>query len=160
VKQLLILHVLLSPADSNSVLYGVSETNVAKLQRMQNNLARVVRESLNNTNVTKLLRELHLLPVRHTITYEVATITYRTRNCQQPGYSLDSLISLIPARTLRSSSSDLLIVPHRVMTVTASRAFLVAALTIWYNLHDFVKVADSFNVFKRLLKCHLFEAVF
>jgi len=144
----------------NSVLYGVSETNIAKLQRMQNNLARVVCKSPYNTNVTELLCELHWLPVRHRITYKVATITYRTRNCRQPSYLLDSLVSYQPARTLRSSSSNLLIVPNRVKTVTASRAFRVAAPTIWNNLPDFVKVADSFNVFKRRLKCHLFDAAF
>jgi len=47
--------------------------------------------------------------------------------------------------TLRSSSSDLLIVPHHVKTVTAPRAFRVAKPTIWNNLPDFVKVADSSN---------------
>jgi len=50
-------------------------------------------------------------------------------------------------------------VQHRVKAVTASRAFHVAA-PIWKNLSDFVKVADSFNFFKRHLKCHLFDATF
>jgi len=123
---------------SNSVLYGVSETDIAKLQRMQNNLARVVCKSPYDTNVTELLRELHWLPVRQRITYKVAAITYRTRNCQKPGYLLDSFISYKPARTLRSSSSDLglLTVPHRVKAVTASCAFRVAAPTIWNNLPE------------------------
>jgi len=61
-----------------------------------------------------------------------------------------------------------MIVPHRGKTVMAdntsiksSRAFLVAAApTIWNNLSDFVKVADSFNGFKRRLKFHLFDAAF
>jgi len=44
----------------NSVMYGVSETNIAKLQRMQNNLARVVCKTPYNTSVTKLLCDLHL----------------------------------------------------------------------------------------------------
>jgi hypothetical protein len=127
---------------------------------MQNNLACVVCKSPYNTNVTELLRELHLLPVRHRIIYKLATITYRTQNCQQPSYLLDSLVSYQPARTPRSSSSNLLIVPNRVKTVTASRAFHVAAPTIWNNLHDFVKATDSFNVFERLLKCHLFDTAF
>jgi len=138
----------------------ISETNIAKLRRMQTNLERVVCKSPYNTNITELLRELHWLPVRHRITYKVATITYRTRNCQQPGYLLDSLISYKPARTLRSSSSHLLILRHRVKTVTATRAFRVAAPTISNSLPDFVKVADSFSVFKRRLKCHLFDAAF
>ena len=116
---------------------------------MQNNLARVVCKSPYSSHVTELLHELHWLPVRHRITYKVAAITYRTRNCQQPGYLLDSLVNYQPTRTLRSSSHNLLIVPNRVKTVTASRAFRVAAPTIWNNLPDFVKVADSFNVFKR-----------
>jgi len=119
---------------------------------MQNNLAHLVCKSPYNTNVTELLRELHWLPVRHRIAYKVATITYGMRNCQQPGYSLHSLISYKPARTLRSTSSDLLIVPHHVKTVTASHTFRVVAPTIWNNLPDFVKVADSFNVVKRRLK--------
>ena len=144
----------------NSVLHGVSESNIAKLQRMQNNLARVVCKSPYNSHVTELLHELHWLPVRHRITFKVVAITYRTRNCQQPGYLLDSLVNYQPTRTLRSSSHNLLIVPNRVKTVTASRAFRVAAPTIWNNLPDFVKVADSFNVFKRRLKCHLFDAAF
>jgi len=67
--------------------------------------------------------------------------------CQQPGYLLDSLTSYRCASKLRSSSSNLLIVPHRVKAVTASRAFRVAAPTIWNNLPDFVEVDDSFNVF-------------
>jgi len=86
----------------NSVLYSVSETNIAKHQWMQNNLARVVCKWPYNTNVTELLRELHWLPVRHRITYKVTIITYRTQNCQQPGYLLDSIISYKPAKALRS----------------------------------------------------------
>ena len=87
-------------------------------------------------------------------------LSENTRNCQRPSYLLDSLVSYQPARTLRSSSSNLLIVPNRVKTVTASRAFRVAAPTIWNTLPDFVKVSDSFYVFKRRLKCHLFDAAF
>jgi len=82
--------------------------------------------------------------IRHRITYKVATITYRTRHCQQPVYLLDSLISYEPARTLYAR--QVLIAPHRVKTVTASRAFRVAATTIWYALPDFFKVAGVSNV--------------
>jgi len=64
----------------NSVLYGVNETNIVKLQRMQNrpNLARVVCKSPYNTNITAFLREQHWLPVQHRMTYKVTTITYHT----------------------------------------------------------------------------------
>jgi len=58
----------------NSVLYDASETNVAKLQRMRNNLARVVCKLPYNSEVAELLRKLHWLPVLLRITYEVVTI--------------------------------------------------------------------------------------
>jgi len=81
--------------DAVNIHDGVSETNIVKLQRMHNNLARVVFKSSYNTNVAELLRELHWLSVRHRITYKVATIACRMWNCQQPGYLLDSLTSYI-----------------------------------------------------------------
>jgi len=143
-KELLILHVLLSPADLISVtlycmvLVKLTMQNCSECKIIVH--AHVECKSPYNTNVTELLRELHWLSVRHRITYKFANITHSTRNCQQPDYLLDSLISHKPARTLRSSSSDLLIVPHRVKTVTVSRAFRVAAPTIGNNLPDFVKV--------------------
>ena len=75
---------------------------------------------------------------------------------------------LMLVTTLRSSSSNLLGVPNRVKTVTASFAFRVAACIsvacsvacILNNLPYFVKVADSFNIFKRRLKCNLFDEAF
>jgi len=51
----------------DSVLYGISGTNIAKLPRMQNNLAHVVCKSPYNTNVTELLRELHWLLVQQLV---------------------------------------------------------------------------------------------
>jgi len=82
----------------------------------------------------------------------------KQQNADSFGFSRDSLISHKPSRTLYAR--QVLIVPHRVTTVTASRAFRVAALTIWNNLPNIVKEADSFNVFKRRLKYHIFDALF
>ena len=77
-----------------------------------------------------MLRELHWLPVKHRITYKIASVTNRTCHSSQPVYLRDLLIYHQPARTLRSSNSHLFVVPNRVKTVTASRAFIVAAPTI------------------------------
>ena len=144
----------------NSVLYGVTDANIAKLQRVQNSLARAVCNLPYGAPVTDMLRELHWLPVKHRITYKIASITYRTCHSSQPVYLRDLVINYQPARTLRSSSSHLLAVPSRVKTVTASRAFSVAAPTVWNILPVAVKTADSFSIFKRRLKCHLFDTAF
>jgi hypothetical protein len=63
-----------------------------------------------------------------------AAIIHRVQNCHPSSYLCDLLTSYKPARTLRSSCSNLLAVPNRVKTVTASRAFRVAAPIIWICL--------------------------
>jgi len=47
---------------ANSVLIGISGSNISKLQRVQNCFARVVLQDKNNS-ATSLLSELHWLPV-------------------------------------------------------------------------------------------------
>jgi len=141
----------------NSVLYGVTDTNITKLQRVLTSLARVVCNAPYGTSATGLLHELHWLPVRQRISYKVATVTYRTCQCQQPVYLLDMLNRYHPTRALRSSDSNLLVIPHRVKTVTASRAFCVAAPTVWNALPQAVKSAESLAVFKKRLKTYLFS---
>ena len=144
----------------NSVLYGVSDANIKRLQRTQNSLARVVCRAQYNTPTTNLLCELHWLPIRQRINYKIATIVYRVRQSQQPVYLFNMLNDYNPVRTLRSSSAHLLTVPGRVKTVTASRAFRIAGPTLWNTLPDIVKSADSFDVFKRRLKSHFFNLAF
>ena len=141
----------------NSVLYGVTDANITKLQRVLKSLARVVCKASYNAPSNGLLHELHWLPIRQRILYKVATVTYRTCQCQQPVYLLNMLNQYHPTRTLRSSNSNLLVIPHRVKSVTASRAFCVAAPTVWNALPQNVKSADSIAVFKKRLKSHLFS---
>jgi len=68
----------------------------------------------------------------------------RTDDILNDALKMSCLKSRRATPTKRSSSSDLLIVPHRVWTVTASRAFRVAAPTMWNNLPDFVKLVQYF----------------
>jgi len=48
----------------NSLLYGVSDTNLNKLQQVQNSLARIVLGSDTRSSTMQNLADLHWLPVR------------------------------------------------------------------------------------------------
>ena len=61
----------------NSLLYRTSKTNLDKLQRIQNTLARVVAGSRKRDHITPVLKDLHWLPVEQRINYKIALITYR-----------------------------------------------------------------------------------
>ena len=61
----------------NALLYGAPEATFNKLQRIQNNLARVVHQHGGCADAGPLLRSLHWLPVRQRVTYKMALTTYK-----------------------------------------------------------------------------------
>jgi len=144
----------------NSVLNGITNTNISKLQRVQNKLARVVCKAPYQSSASCLLHKLHWLPISQRIEYKIASITYRARLYQEPKYIYELLTNYQPVRTLRSSNRNILVVPSHVKTVTASRAFCVAAPKLWNMLPSFITSAECFYVFKSRLKSHLFNIAF
>jgi len=70
---------------ANSVLIGTTGSNINKLQRVQNCLARVVLRN-NNNSATSLLSELHWIPVNTRINFKTATLAYLSLTFGQPTY--------------------------------------------------------------------------
>ena len=118
----------------NSLLAGMTSTNLNKLQRIQNSLARVITGKRKFDNITPVLKERHWLPIARRIDYKLATIVYKTRATQEPQYLNSQLIDYVPGRNLRSMSQQRLTVP-RYQTETASGRFSVCAPRVWNNLH-------------------------
>jgi len=68
--QTLACSLILSRIDyCNAVLHGAPSYSIKKLQRVQNNAARVVLEAPRRSHVSPLLRTLHWLPVQQRIDY-------------------------------------------------------------------------------------------
>ena len=51
------------------ILYGMSSTNINKLQRVQNSLARVVTGARRYDHITPVLADLHWLKIQDRITF-------------------------------------------------------------------------------------------
>jgi len=98
---------------SNTVLYGTTKWSVAKLQRVQNMLVRVVLNKQRRSHSAELLQSLHWLPVNERIDLTVALLTYKVRNSSTPD-NLNCLRTnrVINCVTLRSSSKQVLHVPR------------------------------------------------
>src|SRR6478609_7419174 len=56
----------------NSLLYGTLAANIAKLQRVQNTLARIVTGAKRKDHITPVLHNLHWLPVKKRVQYKRA----------------------------------------------------------------------------------------
>ena len=118
----------------NSLLAGTSVSNLARLQLVQNTLARVVTEKSRFCHITPVLSELHWLPVRHRINFKIATITFKVLQFQQPSYLAALIPRYVPTRSLRSSSSLSLCVPTRKTEMAKSKSFSSVASSVWNKL--------------------------
>ena len=138
----------------NSLLFGAPESTLDKVQRSLNALARVVTNG--NDNATTLMRSLHWLPVRQRITYKLALLTFKVNHTGSPHYLHSLLQPRVCSRSLRSSAAPTFEIPrHR--TNIGKRAFSVAAPIVWNNLPATLRLCNSVDVFKKLLKTHLFN---
>ena len=116
----------------NSLLAGISDFNLQRLQRLQNRAAKIVTNSWR-TPTESLLHQLHWLPVSNRIDFKIATLTFKTLTTQQPSYLHDLLTPYSSNRSLRSSGQHLLTVP-RSSTSIQSKAFSSYAPRLWNQL--------------------------
>jgi hypothetical protein len=144
----------------NSLLYGAPIEVVSKLQRLQNNVARIVLKADRRCDARPLLQQLHWLPVESRLRFKIALLTYKVRLTSTPSYLSSTLTSKRQSGySLRSSSVPQLTIP-RVKTEFARRAFRVAAPQIWNDLPVNVQSSQSVTVFKSRLKTFLFNCAF
>jgi hypothetical protein len=143
---------------NNSLLYGIPETLLQRLQRVQNAAARMLTQSPKQDHVSPILRELHWLPVSQRIVYKVLTIVFKAFHGLAPLY-IEELLHFKPVteRSMRSNNQRYLVVP-RVRTVTyGDRNFRVFAPVLWNNLPIAIRNCEELNEFKKHLKTHLFS---
>ena len=143
----------------NSLLYNTANKDIAKCQRVQNCLARVVTHSPSFSRSVPLQRSLHWLPVHYRIIFKSCTITYKSLSSKQPAYLNAMLTPARNSRQLRSTSSNPLYIP-RVKTGAGTRTFTVAAPTMWNSLPARVKSEGNIVSFRRRLKTYIFNAAY
>ena len=56
----------------NATFTGVADELIARIQKIQNNAARLILKKSKRDHVTPLLKELHWLPVKYRIQYKLA----------------------------------------------------------------------------------------
>jgi hypothetical protein len=145
----------------NSILHGTSLSNIQKLQRVQNSLARIVTGTRRSEHITPVLARLHWLPLAMRVEYKVALLTFKVITTQQPSYLYDLVKFRTSVRDLRSSSRINCLQTDSSKTVFASRAFRHSAPIIWNNLpSELTDDLSSLNSFKSRLKTHLFRKAF
>ena len=90
----------------NGLLCGIPEELICKLQRVQNNAARVVTLTKKHDHITPVLKELHWLPVRKRIEFKILLLAYKCLHGTAPSNLREILKEYVPTRTLRYTSKN------------------------------------------------------
>ena len=130
----------------NSLLYGINDGLLRRLQSVQNAAARLVTGAGRRDHITPMLRRLHWLPVRQRVVFKVAELVHQSLDGVAPAYLINDcrLLSDAGRRPLRSSSSD-------IRTLVVPRTHL-ATEVFWLSVHE---SGMTFHLVYDSLDCHL-----
>lgn len=104
----------------NSLYVGLDQRSLRCLQLVQN--ARLLTGTKKHDHITPVLAFLHWLPVHSRIDFKILMFVFKILNGLAPQYLAERV--RIPARTLRSSSDELLLeVPMSRLKTKGDRAF-------------------------------------
>ena len=129
----------------NSLLAGLPDNKLDKLQRMQNRTAQIVLRKPRHVSATSLLRTLHWLPVKARIQCKIACLCFQCLSHNtMPPYLSDFLHPYQQSRTLRSLDTSMLSVPRFCLRLLADLSLFLAPLSGIPYLY----LSEKLNVFQ------------
>ena len=141
--------IIMSKIDNcNSLLFGISEYEINRLQKLQNSCARLIYNRGKYDHVTMLFAELHWLPIKQRIIFKILLFVYKIFIDNCPLYLKECV-------TIADVENRLLQV-NRVNTTYGDRAFTNCAPKLWNALPVYVKQSNTLSIFKGQLKHYFF----
>ena len=146
----------------NSLLYGLPEYSLDRLQKILNTAARILRRVPKFDHISETLMDLHWLPVHQRVTFKILILTYQAYHETAPHYLCDLIVPYANTCNLRSNNMLLIAPchPRAKLKTYGERSFQHAAPKEWNNLPLVIRDSPSLAIFKSRLKTFLFRSAF
>ena len=146
----------------NSILYGISSKDMARLQKAQNSAVRFIFGRGKRSHVTKLLMKVHFLPVRYRILFKIALLVYKCINNNAPLYLKELILLREPTNFSLRIDNDFFLLnnpnpPHLKCT---EKSFCYSAPKIWNSLPYNIRSSESVTAFKKKIKTFYFQKAY
>ena len=135
----------------SNVWCNTTETNLTKVQAVQNFACRIISNKRKYDHVTPILKDLRWLPVRQQLYYHNAIMAFKCMTGCAPESLCSRFIqrSSIAKRTTRNS--QMLQIPL-CRTATGQRSFYYRTVKLWNSLDPALKLKSTLRDFKLSLK--------
>lgn len=157
----LVVSLVLSRLDyGNSLLAGSYQKLLDKLQRVQNNSARLITKTRKRDHISPILRSLHWLPLENRIQYKLCCICYSFCNKSGPKYLSEMISPYSNLPQLRSSADKTQLRCDRKRfksTTFGERSFSFQGPLAWDSLPQDLRESSTPMSFRSSLKTHLFR---
>ena len=144
----------------NGLLSGIPDCLLGRLQRIQNNAARIVTKSKRRDHITPVLMRLHWLPVEKRVQYKILLTTFKALHGLAPGYVCDLIRPYQPPRALRSLDLHLLHQPRSRTKTYGDRSFMVCSPYLWNKMPLHLRQQHELESFKTDLKTFLYRQAY
>lgn len=148
----------------NAVYGGLTESNLHKLQKIQNNAVRFIFKLYGKDrrqHIMPYLQKLHFLPIKFRIRFKIALMVFKCLNNMAPVYLRD-LVQLrdIRRRSVRLDDDYYVLKAPKVPNFTRTlAAFSYQGPKVWNELPYNIRCLTDIDCFKRELKtCYFNEA--
>ena len=132
----------------SSVWSSTTDTNIKKLQCVQNFAARIISNTRKYDHITPVLKSLKWTPVKTNLYFRDAVLAFKCITGMVPEYLSDKVRTRGSVSGRNTRNSKLLNIPL-YKTKTAQRSFSFRIVTIWNNLPTF---RESLSIFKSKLR--------
>ena len=147
----------------NALLLGSKESDIKRLQVLQNAATRFIYGQRSRRGVTDLRKKSHFLPIKQRIEYKICLMVYNALNGKSPCY-ITEMIQKRQAKSinLRVDEDDTRLKEYEYQSnyKVNEKAFSIAAPKLWNKLPRSIRKSESVLTFKKSLKTHLFKIAY
>ena len=158
--EILVLSLVISHLDyCNVILYGIAQSEICKMQRIQNMCAKLVLHRTKYDSSRQALYDLYWLPINSRISFKLLTFVYNCSVGEAPLYLSELLTKQVPNQKLRSAQSieGCYVVPFNKRKTFSDRSFGTIGPRLWNSLPLEIRRAKPLDCFKSKLKTYLFR---
>ena len=107
---------------SNALLYGITNTQLSRLQGLQNIAARIITYTKRTDHITPVLADLHWLPIEQRLKYKICLMVFKIMHDKAPSYLTELVQPYVPGHSrLRSSKQGLLLYKRNTLNINRDK---------------------------------------